>query len=398
MKVLYLTHQYFPYFYTGTELLTDNLSRYMRLLGVSTEVWAYNLDEPREDEIDRTNYRGIPVTFFSHHNSDPFRDWKMYRDNKARKNLIERLLKETKPDILHVTHASRMGDIIGMAYGIGIPYISTLTDFWLLCPRASLIRANGDLCLGPEGGEACGKYCYENLGDQMIKRCRDVRDYFDKASKVTFASNFLRSMFERSDIDTANWINIRHGYNPSAKRKRTKDNFYRFAFTGTLQPNKGAHLVIEAFKKLVDQKARLAVYGEFKHSEKYSNYCSELAKGDKRIEFRGKYNHTKLAGEFADIDCVVVPSNWFEPFPFTLTSAISYGFEVIGSRIGGIPEIIGEENAENLFNPGDIDDLSEKMGLKLKKGKNGQSGLFYDQTVETEGFKYFQLYKYLVGK
>src|SRR4030042_3365000 len=186
MKVLYLTHQYFPYFYTGTELLTDNLSRYMRMLGVSTEVWAYNLNELKEDKIKRTNYKGIPVTFFSHHNKDFSRDWKFFRQNSLKKDLISDLLKESKPDILHVTHACRMGDIIEAVNKSGIPYIATLTDFWVLCPKASLIRNNGDLCSGPDRGNACGKYCFKNLGSQMTKRYRDIRDYLKEAAKVVY--------------------------------------------------------------------------------------------------------------------------------------------------------------------------------------------------------------------
>ena len=398
MKVLYITHQYFPYFYTGTELLTDNLARYLRYLGVNTEVWAYNpLERRASSKVDKMRYKGIPVTFFSHHKGEN-KDWEFFTENPDKRSIFGELLKEVNPDVIHVTHASRMGDVIEYASSTGIPYIATLTDYWFLCPTTNLVRKNGELCTGTKSDPNCLKYCYKGNKEKMEKRWGAVNNFFRNASKVVYAANFLKLMFEKNGIDTSNWVKIKHGYNPIGERKRVPDSFYGFAFTGTLQPNKGAHLIIKAFKKIDDKSARLAIYGDASQRAEYSQYCLDLAKNDKRIEFRGSYDQAKLADEFADIDCIIVPSNWFEPFPFTLISAIRFGFEVIGSRIGGIPEIIGENNTESLFKPGDFKDLAKKMTLKLKKGKNKQSGLFYDQTVEAEGFKYFQIYNFLSGK
>jgi len=390
LKVVYITHQYFPYFYTGTELLTDNISRYNRQLGVETSVWSYNSEE-RKKLYTNTPYRTIPVTFFSHHGSkDPRRDTRLFRKNEGNRQLVEKLLDEEKPDFLHVTQVSRMGDVVELAHEKGIPYVATLTDYWLLCPTTNLIKPNGDLCYGSRADPDCLKYCYGGDKKYLEQRFQAVTDFLQKAAKVTYASNFLRGMFEKNGFDTSDWLQIRHGYNVKEPRQRTKDKFYRFAFTGTLQRSKGGHLVIEAFKKIEDPKIRLAVYGELKHDEQYSEYCLELAKDDPRIEFRGRYDHTKLTTEFSDIDCIIVPSNWFEPFPFTLISSLAYGFEVLGSRIGGIPELISEE--DSLFEPGDTKSLMEAMLRKIAKGKFNKSQNFYDQAIESEAYKYFQIY------
>lgn len=394
MKILYVTHQYFPYFYTGTELLTDNLSRYIRFLGDSTEVWAYNLEEPDLNKIDRTSYKGIPVTFFSHHNNEKDKDWLLYRENKEKNKDFKKLIKDSNPDVIHITHSARMGDIIEAAYKLGVPYVMTLTDYWLLCPTATLIRRNGELCGGTGVDPNCLKYCYRNKKEEMEKRWVGVKDILEKASFVGYAANFLRKMFEINGIDTSKWINIRHGYNINDRRIRTRDSFYRFAFTGTLQPSKGAHLVIEAFRKISNDKIRLVMYGETKHDAAYSDHCLSLARGDNRIEFRGRYDHSDLVEEFKDIDCIIVPSNWFEPFPFTLITAVSYGFQVIGANIGGIPEIIGDENKDSLFEPGNTQDLKEKMIKKVIQGKK-PNNLFYEQSLESEAFKYFQIYNLL---
>lgn len=398
MKVLFLLHQYFPHFYTGTELLTDNLSRYQRYLGVQTEVWAYNPLKTRKIwVVEETKYNGIPVKFFSHHNNDPLRDVKLFLNQK--KNILsESILKDSKPDLIHVTQPSRLSDVVQNAKNLSIPYILTLTDYWLLCPTVTLMRKNGELCGGSQVDKNCLKYCFKGDKEFFNERWRSVLELLSGSEKVFFAAKFLKNIFEKNGIDTRAWVNIKHGYNPNGSKVRIKDRYYRFAFTGTLQPSKGAHLAIKAFRKINDKSIRLVVYGEAKYEVKYSNYCLKLSEGDKRIEFRGKYDHTKLTEEFKDIDCILVPSNWFEPFPFTLISAVSYGFDVIGARIGGIPEIIGEKNPDYLFEPGNIEDLSEKMRTKIKQGKNKEKKLFYEQSLEAEAFKYFQIYNLVAGK
>ncbi|HSX57859.1 MAG TPA: glycosyltransferase [Candidatus Saccharimonadales bacterium] len=394
MKVLYILHQYFPYFYTGTELLTDNLGRYNRDLGVETAVWAYKpSNDVATDDLERINYRGMPVTFFSHHNGDSQRDRKLYWENGTKNERLEKLILETKPNIVHVTHSSRMGDIIKTINDLKIPYVLTLTDYWLLCPTATLLRKNGELCGGSNFDPKCLHYCFKNNEKLRQERWNAVNDLLNNATTIAYAANFLKKMFQKNGVDTTKWQKIRHGYNTSGERYRVVDRNYRFAFTGTLQPSKGGHLVIKAFRRIKNPAARLVIFGDKKHDPIYSKYCLDLASGDKRVEFRGKYDHTKLVSEFKDIDSIIVPSNWFEPFPFTLINAVTYGFDVIGANIGGIPEIIGINNQDSLFEPGDSDDLMNKMLIKLKNGKNKKAKIFYEQSVESEAFEYFKVYK-----
>lgn len=397
MKILYVIHQYFPHYYTGTELLTDNISRYQRYLGDSVEIWAYNLAEPDVKKIEKTSYHETPVTFFSHHNKDKKKDWRFYWKDKENREYFKKLLKKVNPDVLHVTHSARMSDIVAAAYDLGIPYVTTITDYWLLCPTATLVRKNGDLCGGSGADPRCLRVDYKNNLQDFEERWGGVKDFLKNASRVGYAANFVRAMFEKNGIDTSNWIHIKHGYNASAKRIRTQDPYYRFAYTGTLQPSKGAHIAIEAFRSLPEENARLVVYGEIGHDNTYSKYCLGLAQGDPRIEFRGKYDHNNLVDEFKDVDCILIPSVWYEPFPFTLINAIKFGYDVLGARIGGIPELIGENNSESLFAAGDSNDLKEKMLSKLNKGKNTPQKIFYEQALETEAFKYFQVYNLLKG-
>jgi glycosyltransferase involved in cell wall biosynthesis len=60
-----------------------------------------------------------------------------------------------------------------------------------------------------------------------------------------------------------------------------------------------------------------------------------------------------------------MPSEWYENAPMSVLEAFAYGKPVIGARIGGIPEMIDEDVNGYLFDPGNADDLREKLELVL---------------------------------
>ena len=57
----------------------------------------------------------------------------------------------------------------------------------------------------------------------------------------------------------------------------------------------------------------------------------------------------------------IVPSEWFENSPATILEAFAWGVPVVGSDIGGIPEIVGAESGSRLFRPRDADALAKVL-------------------------------------
>jgi glycosyltransferase involved in cell wall biosynthesis len=60
------------------------------------------------------------------------------------------------------------------------------------------------------------------------------------------------------------------------------------------------------------------------------------------------------------IDVGVLPSLW-EGLPYALLEAMALGLPVIGSRIPGIVEVLGDVSPELLFTPGSAAELLTKM-------------------------------------
>jgi glycosyltransferase involved in cell wall biosynthesis len=57
----------------------------------------------------------------------------------------------------------------------------------------------------------------------------------------------------------------------------------------------------------------------------------------------------------------VYPSEWYENCPFSVIESQMYGTPVIGSRMGGIPELIAEGQTGELFHAKNADELEEKI-------------------------------------
>lgn len=70
---------------------------------------------------------------------------------------------------------------------------------------------------------------------------------------------------------------------------------------------------------------------------------------------------TDIVPIYRAADVVVVPSSWPEPFGRVVIEAMACGRPVIASRVGGIPEILTGELESLLFDPGDVEQLVQRL-------------------------------------
>ena len=82
------------------------------------------------------------------------------------------------------------------------------------------------------------------------------------------------------------------------------------------------------------------------------------------IEFLGYVEPEVLLSE---VDVLVVPSIWHEPFGRVIVEAYAHGVPVVGSNRGGIPELIEEGHTGFLFDPARSESLTTKMQRFIEK-------------------------------
>jgi len=342
MKILYLVHQFYPMHYTGTEKFLLNLSSMMQKWGNKVKVVAYSFyddnfyDRKSGDDIlyKEFTYRGIPVLAFKY-----LKPWDLNYalEHPAFSSFAEKILEQEKPDLVHVAHPMRVGEFIKGILARGIPYIITLTDFFLICPKVILLTSKETLCDGPQGGNECKKMCGE-LDPQSVKmRLRRGEEILDNAAEVISPSNFLANVV-RMEFPSLAVNVIPHGIDYSVikhnRRTYSRGDAITFCYAGQLSFHKGVHVLLEAFRSIDSSSVRLKLYGS--GPEDALRKFREIAGNDARVEFCGVYSPSQVGEIYSGIDALVIPSNWHENNPIVLNEAIACNVPLIVSSAGAL--------------------------------------------------------------
>jgi glycosyltransferase involved in cell wall biosynthesis len=82
---------------------------------------------------------------------------------------------------------------------------------------------------------------------------------------------------------------------------------------------------------------------------------------DPRIAVLPPYERAELPRVLGEIDVLVVPSTWHENAPFVVLEARAAGLPVLASRFGGLTEVVDDGADGELFAPGDVSDLAQRL-------------------------------------
>ena len=355
MKIIYIIHQFYPEYYTGTEKFVLSIANMMQRLGNRVRVITYSSYDDLSDTTgsdtarsDTTGenlfvreflYKGIPVTAFNYKRLPEDLNYGFTSPDLAK--AAYDFFKKEKPDIVHVGHPMRTGELIKALKLQGIPYIITLTDFWLLCPKHILLTASGNLCSGPEKGKACKKFCPEFPAKMISQRIRSAKDVLAGAKRVLSPSRFLADIFKKEFTDINIGI-INHGISYCRIEKNSKiykkDDGLTFFYGGSFNRFKGLHLLIDAFTKISSDRILLKIYGSGGADKEYNMLLKKMAENDARIQFCGVFSEDQVGRILKSVDVAVVPSLWYENYPLVLHEALACNVPVIASDAGGMAE------------------------------------------------------------
>ena len=124
---------------------------------------------------------------------------------------------------------------------------------------------------------------------------------------------------------------------------RELTNNYNLLFVGRLEKVKGVEFLIEALSAIIQAvpQTTLTIIGDGRDKSDLVNLTREL-RLEKYIQFRGWVENKDLDTYYQKASIVVVPSIWLEAFGGVILEAMSVGRPVIGTNVGGIPEIIDD--------------------------------------------------------
>ncbi len=361
MKILHVNK--FFYVKGGSERYYFDLCRLLSAKG--HEVLHFSMRHPRNQPSSQAQYFVSQVDFNSPMGpasriSAAMRILYSIEAKKKIGNLVDRL----KPDIVHFHNINRQlsPSIIDALSSRSIPMVQTLHDLSLVCPAHSFF-VNGKPC------EECGAGAYWH---GIPKKCIDgkftstllgvAEAYFHKwlgiyrkIAKFIAPSKFLGSKIARLGWTESRIVHLPY-FVPQAPDYSGFNNGY-VLFAGRVSEEKGVGVLLEAAKSL--KKRSFIVAGE---GEALKEYCRKAVENNiTNIEFIGYVKGDDLENLIKGAACVVVPSVSYENLPLTILEAFARGKPVVGSRAGGIPELVKDGETGYTFEPGSGEALAEAI-------------------------------------
>lgn len=294
--------------------------------------------------------------------------------SKENKKIMEKALNEFQPDIVHINNFQRQlsASIISPIKKRNIPIVFTAHDVQAICPAITMMDNDKNIC------ELCMKGKYRNC---IKKRCnkgsrlksilgavegyyyRIKKIYKEKIDYIITPSNFYREKLIEDGINPNKIEAIHNPISIDNYNVNTSDEGYALYF-GRLSKEKGILNLLEAFSEL--EEGLLYIAGEGPEKETIEKMIQQKHL-ENRVKLLGFLNQTDMAEYIRKCKFVVVPSIWYENCPYSILETLAIGKPVIGANIGGIPELISDN--ENGFIYNTVLELKEKMVL-LFQDKN----------------------------
>lgn len=173
-------------------------------------------------------------------------------------------------------------------------------------------------------------------------------------------SAFLREKFVEYGTPADGIVKCRNGIRTGNYRDTGFDptDGLVLGYAGRITPEKGVHVLVDAFRGVERDDAELIVFGKF--DPEADDYHARLrdAAGD-RVTFHGFYEEN--ATPCATADVLVVPSLWYENSPLVIQEAFASRVPVVAGDHGGMAEMVRDGTDGLTYPPGDAPALTERL-------------------------------------
>jgi glycosyltransferase involved in cell wall biosynthesis len=295
------------------------------------------------------------------------------------------LLDKTQPDIIHFhnVYGRLSTSILGVAKKRGIPAVLTVHDYKVVCPSYLMLK-NGKPCTDClDGGyyRCATNRCHKgNLAASMVYSIEAyyarATDHYSAISEFLCPSQFIADLLKRSGIHSGRVTYHANCVEPNAYEPSYEGQYV--LYVGRLSHEKGIPTLVRAMLG-TGIPLRIAGTGPMEGT------LREMAKSEgDSIVLEGHCEGARLKDLYRNAAFVVVPSEWFENAPMAVLESFAYGKPVIGTRIGGIPEMINEGQHGHLVDSGAIEQLRAAITrLWSDRAAQGRMGREARKLIET---------------
>lgn len=278
-------------------------------------------------------------------------------------NNLRKMLNLTKVDICHCHNIYHhiSPSILSVLKSKKIPIVMTLHDLKLACPSYSMLNRTG-ICEKCKSGRAYNVMVNKCIKDSVLLSSiifiehvlhRALKSY-DCVDKFIVPSNFYINKFKQWGYDKDRFSYVPN-YVDCEKflPEYTPGNY--FVYFGRLSKEKGLTTLITA---AIKSKIKLKIVGDGPDRLELENIDKNR---NSSISFEGYLKGKSLHDVIKKAKACILPSEWYENAPLSILESYAFGKPVIGSNIGGIPELVTNGITGDTFTIGNVDELSDLL-------------------------------------
>ena len=359
LKFLMVSTHYPPAHLGGDAIFVEYLSNELVRAGHEVQVfhnpYVYALMRGHLPNLDKVTPGGVHrITYRSTFGrTAPILSLMFGRGPSSVRQLRE-IVSRQKPEVIH-WHNTK--GFIGRP--VAIPdalSIFTAHDYYVVCPRSNLLRPDKKICEHPFLCQSC--LLRWAKPPQLWRACGMRVLKLPKELVVISPSEFLARRLLREGIKVDCVLrNFAHDRGLISPRSDAS----RLVYLGTLDRTKGLMTLLEAFNiSKNSQDFGLSIFGDGPQRMELENRIKTFGL-EGRARLHGFVPLDRIKDTLSDAAAIIVPSESYENAPLSAIEALSMGLPVIGTDVGGIPEILGPESGSVLVPPGSPARLAEEI-------------------------------------
>ena len=303
--------------------------------------------------------------------------------SKEAKRKFQQLCERVRPDVVHMNlvHRQITLSILDAPYlrENKIPVVFTSHDYILVCPSYVMLDGRGEVCDACLGGKflnclkrKCVKGSAAKSGMAFAEaKFLKLKGAYRKIDRIIAPSEFMRDKLVEGGFPSEQVVCMQNFAKDevlaSARdgEERTDWDSPYLLFFGRLSKEKGVDVLIDAFARArpaLPSGLRLVIAGDGPERPAIEGRLATVAREDAaRIELVGFQTGDDMRRYVERASLAIASSRCRENMPYSIVEAFALGTPVVGTDIGGIPELVAEGETGFLAEPGDAVSLSEAI-------------------------------------
>jgi glycosyltransferase involved in cell wall biosynthesis len=302
--------------------------------------------------------------------------------------VLDRLLDDIRPDLVHVTHLiNHTAVLLERIAARRIPVVATFTDFFGFCYNNKLEAHDGGLCAGPgappvnclachlkavadgapEPADWRARMARRPAGAGLAARAMHVAQRLPGLRAGALAGRvqdieqrpaILQALYQHYTCAVVPTAFIEHAYarngfarpmhrihfgvdiDRARKAPRREGAPLVIGFIGQIMSHKGPDLLVDAARAALDPGSyEIRIYGSMDQDPAFAAKLEERAAG-LPVRFMGTFSPGRMREILDELDVLAIPSRWYENSPLVLLNALASHTPVIVSNVEGMTEFV----------------------------------------------------------